>query len=107
MMTDDSLHGRTVLTSDGHALGELTHILVDNKLMPAAVEVKVRREVAERLHLPHTRLRAPTLQIPAESVHSIADVIILEVGLESLSARAPARTEPAPVRRTEPAPVRH
>jgi sporulation protein YlmC with PRC-barrel domain len=98
MMTDDSLHGRTVLTSDGHALGELTHILLDGKLALAAVEVKVRRNVAERLRLPHTRLRAPTLQIPADSVHSVGDVVILEVGLESLAT---------PTRTPEPSAVRH
>jgi sporulation protein YlmC with PRC-barrel domain len=95
MLTDDSLHGRTVLTSDGHALGELTHILIAGKLALAGVEVKVRRNVAERLRLPHSRLKAPTIQIPAATVHSVGDVVILEVGLDSLAPRQP---EPPAVR---------
>ena len=99
MMTDDSLHGRTVLSADGHALGEVTHLLIDHgKLELAGMEVKVRRNVAERLHLSQSRLRAATIRIPAENVHSIGDVVILEVGLETLAAREPVRP-PVPVAR--------
>jgi sporulation protein YlmC with PRC-barrel domain len=60
------------------------------------MEVKVRRNVAERLHLSQSRLRSTTITIPAENVHSIGDVVILEVGLDSLAAREPARTAEAP-----------
>jgi sporulation protein YlmC with PRC-barrel domain len=97
MMTDDALHGRTVLSADGHAVGELSHLLIDHgKLELAGMEVKVRRNVAERLHLPHSFLKPPTLTIPAENVHSIGDVVILEVGLESLAAREPSRAPEQP-----------
>jgi sporulation protein YlmC with PRC-barrel domain len=97
MMTDDALHGRTVLSSDGHALGEVAHLLIDHgKLELAGMEVKVRRNVAERLHLSQSRLRSTTITIPAENVHSIGDVVILEVGLDSLAAREPARTAEPP-----------
>ena len=96
MKTDDSLHGRVVLSSDGHAVGELTHFLIDDgKLALAGLEVKVRRNVADRLRLPHSRLRAPTLQIPSDKVHSVGDVVILDVSLDSLAARRP---EPPPSR---------
>lgn len=96
MMTDDALHGHTVLSSDGHALGEVTHLLIDRgKLEVAALEVKLRRNVAERLHLATSRLRSTTITIPADSVHSIGDVVILEVGLDSLAApAAPGEQEP-------------
>lgn len=95
MMTDDDLHGHTVLSADGHAIGELTHFLIDRgKLELAGLEVKVRRNVAERLHLAQSRLRATTITIPADSVHSIGDVVILEVPLDSLAAPAPEQQPP-------------
>jgi sporulation protein YlmC with PRC-barrel domain len=88
MMTDDALHGRAVLTTDGVNLGALEHLLVDTpQLRVSGVEIRIRKEIAERLGVPYGLLRGPTLQIPIEQVQSIGDVVLLSVHVDALSRK--------------------
>jgi sporulation protein YlmC with PRC-barrel domain len=85
MLTDDTLHGRTVLSGDGVNLGQVIHLVLDPQgFRIAALEVRLHREVAERIGLSRGILRGPTIKIPTEQVQSIGDAIILAVPVEGL-----------------------
>lgn len=96
MLTDDSLHGRAVLTLDGVKLGELEHLLLEPPaLRVAALQVRVPRDVAEKLGLPHGLLRGTTLQIPVEQLQSVGDVVLLAVQTDALRRTEPTEAQPA------------
>jgi len=100
MLTDDSLRGRTVLSGDGGAIGDVARLIVDGRsLRIEAIQVKLRRDAAERIGVPRGLFRAHTIDIPAEHVQSIGDAVILAVPLEAL--RAPEQ-QPQP----QPSPAR-
>ena len=91
MITDDSLHGRRVLSADGIAIGDVTHLLVEpGEWRVRALEVKLRSDVAERIGAHKPLLRSALIEIPTEQVQSLGDAIILAVPVDAL------RSEPAP-----------
>jgi sporulation protein YlmC with PRC-barrel domain len=90
MMTDNSLHGRVVLSGDGLSIGEVVHLLVDpNDWKIRAIEVKLRGDVADRIGAHHGLLRAATIGIPTAQIQSIGDAIILGVSVNDLRPTPP------------------
>lgn len=100
MLTDESLRGRTVLSGDGIAVGDVARLIVDpTNLRIEAIQVKLRRDAAERIGAPRGLFRAHTIDIPAEQVQSIGDAVILAVPLEALRVpeqRPHGQPTPAP-----------
>lgn len=86
-ISDDNLHGRVVLSADGLAIGEV-HKLFFNGAQFAieAVEVKLRKEIAERLGIKHSTFHPATLEIPANYVQSVGDAVLLAARLDDLQA---------------------
>lgn len=99
--TDASLHNRIVLSSDGLAIGEITKLFIGSDLRIQAFEVKLRREVAERLGLRRSFLHSPMLEISADVVQSIGDAVLLSVPLAAI------RPQPSPHAEPEPVPTAH
>jgi sporulation protein YlmC with PRC-barrel domain len=90
MVTDDSLHGRVVLSGDGVNVGEVMHLIVDpQNFRISAFEVRLHKDVADRVHLAHGILRGPSIHIPTESVQSVGDAIILALPLAELRELGP------------------
>lgn len=91
--TDASLHHRVVLSSDGTAIGEITKLFVEHDWRVRAIEVKLRREVADRIGVHRRLLHGATIEISTEQVQSIGDAVLLSVPAEAL--HYPAPTQPA------------
>lgn len=90
-ITDDNLHGRVVLTADGLAIGELNRLFFHGEQFSIdAIEIKVRKETADRLGLKHSTFHPATLEIPAGFIQSVGDAVILSAKLDDL------RSLPAP-----------
>ena len=84
-ITDDNLHGRVVLTADGLAIGELHRLFFHgDQFSIDAIEIKVRKEAAERLGLKHSTFHPATLEIPAGFIQSVGDAVILSAKLDDL-----------------------
>lgn len=97
MITDESLHGRRVLSADGLVIGDVEHSLVEpGNWRIQAIEVKLRNEVADRIGAQRGMWRAAVIDIPTEQVQSIGDAIILSVPVTGLSPATPAPGEQAP-----------
>ena len=93
MVTDESLHGRVVLTGDGLKVGEVVHLLIDpTNWTISGVEVKLRNEVADRIGAHHGLLRQATIGIPTNQIQSIGDAIILGVDFDQLRPLPPEHT---------------
>lgn len=95
-LADDSFHGRVVLSSDGIALGEITHLFIDPSSpgwRVSSFEVRLRKEVADRAGVHRSLFHAATLEISTDLVQSIGDAVILSVALDALNPPAPPATE--------------
>lgn len=97
-LTDESFRGRVVLSSDGVAIGEIVRLLVD----PAgwrvrAIEVRLRKDAAERVGVPRSLFHGASLEISTDLVQSAGDAVLLSVPAESLrQPPPPTQTAPPP-----------
>src|SRR5687768_173905 len=96
-LSDDNLRGRTVIAADGLAVGEVTGFFLasDGKSIEA-FQVKLRKEVADRIGAERSRFHAGALEIPIEFVQSVGDAVVLSVGVDDLRQVLPGPREPAP-----------
>lgn len=94
MVTDESLHGRVVISGDGVAIGEIARLLVDpGEWRVRALEVRLRRDAAERIGIQQRLFRSTTIHIPVEQVQSTGDAVVL--GIPAVQLR-PEEPEPQP-----------
>ena len=88
-ITDDKLHGRVVLSADGIALGEINKLILQGAQFAIdAVEIKLRKEIAESLGLKRGGMfsSAATIEIPAALVQSVGDAVLLSATIDDLGA---------------------
>jgi sporulation protein YlmC with PRC-barrel domain len=105
-ISDDSLRGRVVLSSDGLAIGEIERFFVDPaNLRVASLEVKLRKEAADRVGVHRSLFHAATLEISSTLVQSTGDVVILSVPLDALRQPAGHQAAAKPPQSTQPAPA--
>ncbi len=84
-ISDDNLHGRTVISSDGIAVGEITALSIESGTWNvASLQVKLRKDVADRLGADRSMFRAGATEIPTTMVQSLGDAIILSVAVDEL-----------------------
>jgi sporulation protein YlmC with PRC-barrel domain len=105
-ISDQDLHGRVVISRDGAVIGEITKLFLTGDCQVDAVEVKLRKATAERLRTRHSLLHSATVEIPAHSIQSIGDTVILSVPIEELQREAPSEMEgPRAEPETQPRPA--
>jgi sporulation protein YlmC with PRC-barrel domain len=95
---DTDLHGRTVIGSDGLAIGELSACFIDSETWRvASLQVKLRRDVADRLGAGRNLFHAAAVEIPIRLVQSVGDAILLAVPVDELRQVLPSAAVTAPV----------
>lgn len=79
-VSDENLRGRTVISADGQAIGEVAALLIDpSKWMVEALQIKLSKPAAEQIGAARGLLRAATLELPVRLVQSAADAVVLSV----------------------------
>jgi sporulation protein YlmC with PRC-barrel domain len=90
-LSDETLRGRTVIASDGLAVGQVAAMFLNSDgWMVESLLVALRREVADRLGVSHNVFRPGTLEVPIAMVQSAGDAVVLSVGVDGLRAGAGA-----------------
>lgn len=96
-LSDESLRGRTVIASDGLAIGEVAVMFIDSNVRHVeSLQVKLRKEVADRLGADRSMFRAGALEIPTSMIQSVGDAVVLSVAIEDLRQALPGVDESAP-----------
>jgi sporulation protein YlmC with PRC-barrel domain len=99
-ISEDNLKGKTVITADGLAIGEVISIYLESDTWTVeAVQVALRRPTAERLGAPRTIFQRGTLEIPMRLIQSVGDAVVLSVPVDGLRQLLP---EPAPAAEAHP-----
>lgn len=95
-VSDESLRGRNVIASDGVAIGQVTALFLDaNQWRVESLQVKLHKDIADRVGAEHTWFRAGALEIPTRAIQSVGDAVVLSVAVDELRRLLPAAGEPA------------
>lgn len=96
-LSDETLRGRTVIASDGLALGAVTMLFIDSDgWRVESLQIKLHKDVADRLGADRSWLRAGAVEIPIRMVQSVGDAVVLSAGVDELRQVLPGTSESAP-----------
>jgi sporulation protein YlmC with PRC-barrel domain len=97
-LSDKTLHGRTVISADGKAIGSLTELFVSSAdWRIESIRIELRKDVADRIGANRTLFRNGTIELPVSFIQSVGDAVVLALDVDALreAHRAPA-TDGAP-----------
>lgn len=81
----DDLRGRMVFAADGLAIGEIAALFLDSETWRIeSLEVKLIKDVADRLGAVRSMFQAGTLEIPVGMIQSVGDAVVLSVEIDEL-----------------------
>lgn len=96
-LSDETLRGRTVIASDGLAIGSVTMFFIDSDgWRLESLQIKLHRDVADRLGADRSWLRAGAVEIPIRMVQSVGDAVVLSAGVDELRQVLPGTSGSAP-----------
>ncbi len=94
-LSDENLHGRMVIASDGLEIGDIGALFLDSDgWRVESLQVKLHKDVADRLGADHGVFRAGEIEVPIGMIQSVGDAVILSVELDELRRVLPATNEP-------------
>lgn len=98
-LSDENLRGRTVIASDGLAIGEIAALFLDaDAWRVESLHVKLRKDIADRLGAERSMFHAGALEIPIGLVQSVGDAVVLAVPVDDLRQVLPGASEAAGMR---------
>jgi sporulation protein YlmC with PRC-barrel domain len=97
-LSDENLRGRPVITSDAIMIGEIALLFLDSTAWRVeAVQIKLRKDVADRLGAGRSVFHAGVIEIPIRMVQSVGDAVVLSVAVDDLrQVLSPRATESTP-----------
>jgi len=96
-LSDQSLHGKHVITADGTIIGNVHAVYIDGaNLHLDCLAVEVRKELADRLGVQRSLFHKGVVEIPADQIQFIGQTIILSVPFAGVRAASPQSTETHP-----------
>jgi sporulation protein YlmC with PRC-barrel domain len=105
-MSDEDLRGRTVISAEGQVIGEVTALLFDSRTWRVeSLQVKLRKEIADRLGVDRSVFRAGALEIPVRMVQAVGDTVVLSIAADRLREVLPSESEAHPAESGEDAVV--
>ena len=97
-LSDENLRGRTVIGADGQAVGEVAALFLDSEAWGIqSLQVKLRKEIADRLGASRSVFHAGTVEVPIRLIQSVGDAVVLSVAVDGLRRVLPGENEPAAV----------
>ena len=95
-LSDENLRGRTVIASDGLAIGEIVVLFLDSEAWRVeSLQVKLRKDVADRLGADRSIFHAGAVEIPTRMIQSVGDAVVLSVAVDDLRQVLPGPNERA------------
>jgi sporulation protein YlmC with PRC-barrel domain len=97
-LSDENLRGLTVIASDGLAIGEIALLFLEgDSWRVESLQVKLRKDIADRLGADRSMFHAGALEIPIRLVQSVGDAVVLSVAVDDLRQVLPPAGETAGV----------
>ncbi len=84
-LSDENLRGRTVISANGQAIGEIAAVYVEtDDWRVDTLRVTLRNEAADQLGATRSLFHSGTLEIPIGMVQSVGDAVVLSVTADAL-----------------------
>lgn len=84
-LSDENLRERTVIASDGLAIGEIAALFLDaDTWRVESLHVKLRNDIADRLGADRSIFHAGAVEVPISMVQSVGDAVVLTVPVDDL-----------------------
>lgn len=97
-LSDENLHGRTVISSDGLAIGEIALLFLDGATWRVeSLQITLRKDIADRLGADRSMFHAAVLEVPVGMVQSVGDAVVLSVAVDELRQVLPGERAEATV----------
>jgi sporulation protein YlmC with PRC-barrel domain len=94
-LSDGNIRGRTVIASDGLAIGEVAALFLDAEAWRVeSLQVKLHKDIADRLGANRGIFHAGALEIPVRMVQSVGDAVVLAAAVDDLRQVLPHQEEP-------------
>ena len=89
-LSDENLRGRTVIAADGQVIGAIAGLFLDSDSWRVeSLQVKLRKEVADKIGATRGLFHAGTLEMPLRMVQSVGDTVVLSVATNDLREVVP------------------
>lgn len=84
-LSDNNIKGRTVISADGQALGEIKALFV-NPLdwRVESIGVELHKDIADRIGASRSMFHRGSIEVPVALIQSIGDAVILGVAVDEL-----------------------
>jgi len=90
-LSDGNLKGRSVISAEGQVIGEVSGVLLDSSTWSVeALQIKLGKEIADRLGVDRTVFRAGALEIPVRMVQAVGDTVVLSIAVSGLHQLVPS-----------------
>lgn len=94
-LSDNSLRGRSVISADGLAIGEIAFVFIDAEdWRVEALQVTLHKDIADRLGADRSFFHSGMLELPTRMVQSVGDAVLLTVRLDELRQALPRTANP-------------
>ncbi len=89
-LSDEGIRGKTVISAEGQAIGDVAALLFDSESWHVdSIRVKLRKQVADHLGAQRGRFHAGTVDLPVRMIQSVRDTVVLSVATEELRKIVP------------------
>ena len=97
-LSDNTLHGRTVISAEGKAIGSLTELFISTSdWRVESIRIELRKDIADRIGANRTIFHRGTIELPVSFIQSVGDAVVLTVDVEQLrEAHRPPVTDASP-----------
>lgn len=84
-LSAETLHGRTVITADGQAVGAIKSLFLDaTEWRVEAISVELRKDIADHIGASRSMFHRGLIEIPVRLIQSIGDAVVLNVAVDAL-----------------------
>lgn len=96
-LSDETMRGKPVVGADGLVIGEVAALFLDSEAWRIeSLQVKLRRDTADRLGASRGIFHAGTIEIPVGIVQSVGDAVVLSVEVAGLRQLLPIEGDRTP-----------
>jgi len=97
-LSAENLHGRTVITADGQAIGSVKSVFLDAaEWRVESISVELRKDIADRIGATRGVFHPGLIELPVRLVQSVGDAVVLAVTVDALrEAHRTASDDAAP-----------
>jgi sporulation protein YlmC with PRC-barrel domain len=84
-LSAENLHGVTVITADGQAIGAVKSVFLDAaEWRVESISVELRKDIADRIGAARGVFHRGLIELPVRLVQSVGDAVVLAVTVDAL-----------------------